>query len=57
MDECKPLANGLRGHFYDRGNEFIDEVTAPAPAPPDRPLTLRGLLQAGAYTRSLLSST
>ena len=42
-----PLPNGLRGHFYDRGNETIDEVTAPAAAPPDRPLTLLALLQAG----------
>jgi hypothetical protein len=40
-----PLPNGLRGHFYDRGSETIDEVTAPAAAPPDRPVTLRGLIQ------------
>ena len=40
-----PLPNGLRGHFYDRGCETIDEVTAPAATPPDRAVTLRGLHQ------------
>jgi hypothetical protein len=48
------LPNGLRGHFYDRGSEFIDEATAAAATPPNQPMTLKGLLQCELPPRTVL---
>ena len=48
------LPNGLLGHFYDRGSEFIDEATAAAATPPDQPMTLKGLLQTDLPPRTVL---
>ena len=48
------LPNGMLGHFYDRGSEYIDEATAPAATPPDQPFTLKGLLQSDLPPRTIL---
>ena len=48
------LPNGLRGHFYDRGSEFIEEFTLHAAVPPDQPVDLKGLLQSDMPPRTVL---